>query len=110
MATYQIPVTNDPNQTFEVILPYNDTNIAMGLFLRYNRIAQYWQMDVATADEQVIIAGLPCLTGLDLLKQFQHLGLGSLFVHPIQSSQGAPDSPNDSGWGTTHILEWTDGL
>ena len=39
-----------------------------------------WTLDIGEPDGTAIISGIPLVTGINLLAQYQHLIVGSLFV------------------------------
>lgn len=105
----KIPLTNQPNQSFNVVIPIGDTNITLGFFIYWNRIAEYWEMNLTDiASGAQLISGLPLLPGrgetANLLRQFAYLGIGEAYVVPI--SQDAPSSPGVSDWGVNYELIW----
>lgn len=107
----QIPVTNQPNQKFKVAIPLADTNISIGFFIYWNRIAGYWQVTLTDAlTNTELINGLPLLTGnypvANVLRQQEYFGIGQMFVVPISSN--APDHPGLEDWGVNFALMWDD--
>lgn len=107
---YQIPVTNDFNQSFTTILPMSTGNIELGFFFAWNRIAGYWMMDVTDESGIKLITALPVLYAVgkyaNLLEQFGYMGIGGLFVVPTSSDTN--DSPGIDDWGTDFQLLWAD--
>lgn len=47
-----------------------------GLTLKWNDPAQCWMMDIADANGNQVISGLPVVTGADILEQFAYLDVG----------------------------------
>lgn len=86
MATvYEIPTSPNP-QTFSITL----NGILYRVTLRWNSIAQLWFIDFADAAGSAILAGVPVVTGADLLAQYAYLNFGGkLFA----LTDNAPDLP-----------------
>ena len=104
-TTYTIPLTTDPNNSFQCALTLNGTAYTLGFFLSYNTIAGYWEMTISNAlTDTVLISGIPLLTGCNLLGQFEYMGLGSAYI--INSDNNSNDSPDDTNLGTSFVLEW----
>jgi hypothetical protein len=105
-----IPLDGSPNQTMDIQLNVNGGNISLRLFIRYNETAKYWTMRVTdAATGKTLIDALPLITGDypagDLLKQYQHLRIGSAYV--INNGY-ALDYPDDTSLGTGFSLLWGD--
>jgi hypothetical protein len=76
MKAYDIPLKPQA-QTFAIAL--NGTTYH--LTLSWNTISLCWVLDIADEGDVAIIQGIPVVTGLDLLYQYQYLGIkGSLVV------------------------------
>jgi hypothetical protein len=85
-----------------------DRNITLKLEVYWNRIANYWQMNISDASEAYILTGIPLLFSqgkyLDLLAQYQHKGIGSFYVFP--TSDNTPDQPLVDSWDKDFVLAW----
>ncbi len=85
--SYEIPLTPKP-QTFSVTFP-NGTPVQMRLNYQFND-DRCWILDIADADGNLLVCGIPLVTGADLLGQYASLGLGAkLFV----TTDGYPAEP-----------------
>jgi hypothetical protein len=87
MNSYLIPLTNTPQQ-FEITL--NGVNYSMTC--KYNDQPDGgWLLDIANADtDESIVAGLPLVTGVNLLEGLEYLEFGGeLWVY----TDGDPDAP-----------------
>lgn len=105
----QIPVTNQPSQSFQVVIPQNSSNIILNFFIYWNRIAEYWELNIANGSNGVeLITGLPLITGkppaVNLLHQWAYLNIGQAYVIPITDQTS--DYPGVEDWGTSFILVW----
>lgn len=106
----QIPLTNQPNQSFRLSITRGEINIPLSFLFYWNRIAEYWQMNIANGlTDSPILQGLPLLTGQDpaqnILRQYQHLNIGSAYVVPVAPS--TRDYPGIEDWSKSFILVWT---
>ena len=90
MAEFLIPLTNIP-QEFSISL----SNREVTIFQRWNEWSG-WVIDLSdTATTTPIIAGLPLVTGCDLLEPFPELGfIGSLLVYTDGNSMSIPTIDN----------------
>lgn len=106
----QIPVTNQPNQSFRVTIPLDTGNIVLEFFIYWNNIANYWQMDITDSltDEKVVV-GQPLIVGQaptqNCLRQLTYTGIGAATVVPLSDDVG--DAPGVDDWGTNFILVWS---
>lgn len=95
----EIPLKPSQAQRFGVTLsdvPYN-------MRLTYD-IAQdgCWILDIGDANGSLLIAGIPMVTGVDLLSQYRYLGIpGALLV---TTDRGAGEVPTFDGLGVTSHL------
>ena len=78
MTIYEIPLTSQP-QTFSVTFP-NGAAYQMRLIYQFND-DDCWILDIADATGNLLVCGIPLVTGADLLAQYAYLGLGvKMFV------------------------------
>lgn len=90
MAEFLIPLTSIP-QEFSVSLDGREVTI----YQRWNEYSG-WVIDISnTATNSSIIAGLPLVTGVDLLEPFPELGfVGSLLVYTDGDAMAIPTLDN----------------
>lgn len=105
-----LPVTSDPNQTFNTTLQINEENIVLNFAIRWNQMGHYWMMTIKDDDDNILIDSLPIVNGEDwaanLLSQFDYLEIGSLWL--INISGSTLDRPDDKTLGTDFLLVWDD--
>lgn len=106
MATQVIPVDSSPNQTWQVSVNINGAVVTFFVTLDYNEIAEYWVMAISDSNQNPILNDIPLVTGLNLLRQYQYLGIGSIYLLPI--GQQAENYPDDTNLGTAFELVWSD--
>lgn len=109
---YVIPLSTDPNQTFNCAIPIDGNNRLLSFQLRYNSIARYWNLTVIDArTKETLIDALPIMVGeypaANLLEQFGYLNLGSAVVVKEGELHGT-ENPNDTNLGTEYYLVWGD--
>ena len=102
MAQYRIPLT-EGSQTFSVTL--GDWQFKVSLIYR-DADGGGWFIDLERTDGGVSVYGLPLVTGVDLLAQHKHLGLGGLLV---QWDGGRMEYPSFEDMGKTVTVLWDDG-
>lgn len=110
MAWNEIPLDCTPDQEFRVTVNVNDENIPLLIRIRYNTEGEFWHMDITDGNSaEMLIANVPLVTGeypsADLLRQFQHLGLGTAVILPM-TAKTLRDRPGLSDLGTDFILVW----
>src|ERR1700735_4890188 len=107
MSSQVIPLNSSPNQTAQVTVSINNSVQTFFLLLSYNEIAEYWVMQIFDNNQNPLLTDIPLVTGLDLLRQDQYLGIGSLFLLNVSTSGGTGptsnptevDYPNDTNLG-----------
>lgn len=98
MITYEIPLSPNP-QVFGIVL--SGTSYRM-TFVYRDAPGAGWVMDIADANDNPLVCGIPLVTGIDLLSQYRYLGfVGGLVV----DSDGNPDDvPTYDNLGITSHL------
>jgi hypothetical protein len=112
MAQQLIPLDNSPNQTWQVTVSINGIVQTFFVLLDYNEIAEYWVMSVFDSNQNPLLNDVPLVTGLNLLRQYQYLGIGSLYLLNVSSSTNPVtsevDYPDNTNLGTTYQMIWSD--
>jgi hypothetical protein len=103
---YTIPVTNEPDQNFICTVPVNGQNITLRFRLRYNTQGGYWWLTLADKNGNVLVDGVPLLTGQNILEQYQYLNIGSAYV--VKTGSSPLDSPDEQSLGKDFLLVWGD--
>lgn len=105
-TTYTIPLTTEPNNTFQCALTINGTPYTFQFFLAYNTVAGYWCMTISNAKTNtVLLSSIPLVTGCNLLEQYAYMGIGEAYIEKADSSE-INDSPDDTNLGTSFVLKW----
>jgi len=94
---YEIPLTNAAQKI----------NIALGgttyaLNVVWNDQAQVWVVDISDTSGNLIIGGIPLVTGVDLLGQYEYLDFGGQLVAQTDFDLTAPPSYTNLG-STGHL-------
>ncbi|RQZ31531.1 hypothetical protein DIE14_01040 [Burkholderia sp. Bp9017] len=100
---YEIPLTPDP-QTFTLTL----SGVTYTMTVQYRAAGGTgWILDVADANGNPLVAGIPLVTGIDLLGQYAYLGFGGRLW--VQGAANPDDVPtfDDLGVGS-HVFWVTD--
>lgn len=85
MDISEVSLSPSTDQTLSIGLPSGNFHLRL---LCANVEEGGWIMDIADADGVSLAAGIPLVTGADLLEPYRYLGLGgSMFVR----SDGIPD-------------------
>ena len=69
MTIYEIPLSPQP-QTFAISI----AGTVYRLTIQWNRFGGYWVIDIADAQGNDILCGVPMLAGRNLLGQYDYLG------------------------------------
>lgn len=101
---YEIPLTQDPDQNFNCSILLLDKNISLYFRVRYNSMAKYWVVTVSDSSGNILLDSIPLITGIDLLEQFKHLGIGSAIIVNVGTT--LTDSPDDTSLGSRFKLLW----
>ena len=96
MVVTEIPLTAD-NQTFSITL--NGNSLTMRIVWRDT---MGWILDLKDSSDTDLIAGIPLVTGVDLLAQYAYLGLG--FGLAVACDEPGVEYPTQTGLGTTSHL------
>lgn len=85
-TAYEIPFTAEP-QTFVIDL----AGTAYRLTTRWCTAANHWVLDILTPDDTPVILGIPVVPGVDLLGQYEYLGIkGKVFVQSAADQYATP--------------------
>ena len=100
MATTSIIPTQPASERFRVQLA--------GVTYQVRKVwrTDTWYIDIADADGNPIISGMPLVTGADLLAQLEHLGLGGM-LQVATGGQNPDQMPSYGGMGSQSQLYWT---
>lgn len=98
-----VTATRIPLVPYAQILTLTLADTVYSLRLTFNTQGEGgWILDIADANRAVLLAGLPLVTGADLLAQHRHIGIGgALFV---TTDRNTGDVPTYDGLGTTSQL------
>jgi hypothetical protein len=110
MSAQVIPLTSAPNQSLNVSLNVNGAVLRLQLFIYFNEMAQYWSMDISDSSANLLISGIPLLTGswpaANLLAQYGYMNIGSAYM--INLGQVVDDYPNSMELGKNFLMVWSD--
>jgi hypothetical protein len=113
MADQIVPLTSSSNQSFKAVLNVNGGVLLLNLTFKYNEMAQYWVMTIQDTDNNYLVDSIPLVTGTwpaaNLLKQYQHLMIGSCYVINA-SSTPLYDYPSQFNLGNDFVLVWGDNV
>jgi len=106
-----IPLTTDPNNTFQTTLTVDDASLTLKFFLRYNAMAGYWLMSITdVASSTLLLDSIPLLTddstSPNILGQYAYLKIGSCYISKVNST--TYDYPDDTNLGSDFVLVWGD--
>ena len=109
---YVIPLTTDPNQTFQCTIPIDGENRRLIFGLSYNSAAEYWTMSITDPEERkMLVDSLPVQVGefpaANLLGQYVHLKIGSATI--VRAGPASEHlNPSDKSLGADYFLVWGD--
>ena len=108
---YKIPLTNSPNQTFQSVIPVNQTNINFNFHLWYNEVASYWLLTLSnykTGEEYFSNLPLVSSKGMfgNIVNQLAYKNIGMCFMLP--TSEDLKSAADDQNIGQKYIMIWGD--
>jgi len=111
MSQQLLPLNNAPNQTFVATLQVDGSPLILQLTLRYNDVAKYWATTISDQNGDLLLDSIPLITGdnpaCNLLRQFDYLEIGSLFILNTTGSV-SPDYPDNTNLGVGFVAVWGD--
>jgi len=109
MSSQIIPLTQNPNQSFSVQLTVDGNPLTLGFFLSYSVMSGWWQLQVTSAQNAILIASLPLVTGYypsaNILAQYGYLKIGSAYI--LNTGNASSDYPGAANL-TNFSLLWGD--
>jgi len=91
LASIVIPINESPYYT----VPFSPDGENYSLRFRWNKRIDVWHVDIIGSDEQIILAGLPCLLGVPGLKyRFMipnFMQLGDIYIFDVKNENRDPD-------------------
>lgn len=111
-ATAQIiPLTVQPNQSFDISLNVDGGVLQLHLAIGFNEMAGYWILGIADQQGNQLLNSIPLVTGswpaANVLGQYGYLQIGSAFViNASNLSTDLQDYPGQSNLGSDYILLW----
>lgn len=100
MQIYEVPLTPAP-QSFSI--PLSGVTYRMSFQWIESDISSGWVMNIADSDGAPIANGIPLVTGVNLLGQYEYLGfVGGLAVQTDHDPNAAPTFLNLGD--TSHLL------
>lgn len=95
----QFPIVPSQAQRFKLDLGATTYNFR----LTYNDASDGgWILDIGDENGGALLAGIPLVSGVDLLAQYQYLGFGGSLV--VTTDRGAGEVPTFDGLGVTSHL------
>jgi hypothetical protein len=91
-SSYEIPLSPQPQQ-----LNISMNNVEYQLTVRWNTVSYSWTVDIASVAGAKILSGIPLVTGVDLLGQYAHLGLGFSLFATTDGDTSMPPTFNNLG-------------
>lgn len=96
MQPFEIPLTAQA-QTFSV-----GGNSTYNLRVTWCEPALCWILDILDGDNVPMVEGIPLVTGVDLLSQYEYLGIGGALV--VQTDSDPASVPTYTSLGSTGHL------
>ena len=108
----QLPLTNEPNQEFQMTLDINGSKRSFKFLFVWNAIAGYWVFSVTdVAEGELVLDSIPLVCGststYDIFRQLGYLGIGSAFLVP-SVEKPVSDSPLTTNLLEEFALVWDD--
>lgn len=98
MTAFEIPLSPQA-QTFSL----GSGSRTYYLRVTWNEVSACWLLDIADWQQVPMVQGIPLVVGVDLLSQYEHLGIGGALVAQVDSDAGAIPGYADLG-KTAHLF------
>jgi hypothetical protein len=99
-SAYIVPLQPNP-QTFQITLGSNTYRFTA---LWRNNALGGWFLDIADANNNALVSGIPMVTGCDLLAQYKYLNFGGQLV--VQTTSDTDAVPTFINLGSDGMLYW----
>ena len=103
-----VPLTQAPNQTLTVQLTVDGGPLTLNLAFSYSAMSGWWQMQVADAQGNILIASVPLITGYypaaNMLAQYGYLQVGSAYL--LNTGNSPDDYPGANDLTAFSLLWW----
>lgn len=84
---FEIPLVPAKSQKFYVAL----SGVTYAMKFRWCPPAQCWMIDLADANDVPLVMGIAVITGIDLLSQYEYLGIpGQLIIQSDYDTDAVP--------------------
>ena len=98
MQVFEIPLTPATNQRFSISL----TGTTYGMTVKWSPPSSCWVIDIADINGEPLISGIPMITGIDLLQQYEYVGIAASLV--VQTDFAPDQVPGFDDLGKTGHL------
>lgn len=95
-TAYAVPLQAS-NQTVQISL----AGLTYQITVRWNATNEAWQFDLQDSSGNYILAGIPIVTGMDLLSPFAYLNLGGQLIAQTSNDTDAVPTFDNLGSGST---------
>jgi hypothetical protein len=92
LTAYEIPLSAT-DQRFQI--PLN--GVTYQLTCKWCDPASAWTLDIATDGGEMLVAGIPIVTGVDLLEQYRHIGIAGQLVAQTDGDTFTPPTLTNLG-------------
>ena len=104
-----VPLQPLPNQSFRITAALSSsTNKNLNIFLKWNKVALYWEMTISDTSGNCLVDSIPLLAGvaptINLLRKYSYLNIGSCYI--INISNIKETQPDDTNLGTDFVMLW----
>lgn len=110
MAYAMIPLTCTPfvTQDFKITLKNRTINKNIKLVTYYLDLYDAWLADIYdNATDECLVTAVPLVCGVNILGQFDYLGLGEAFIESVSDSTTL-EHPDNKTLGSEFVLIWGD--
>ncbi len=97
MAVFEIPLISQ-NQTLSIILG----GVTYDLTVTWNPSMSTWVIDIRDINDNDILLGIPMVTGIDLLAQYEYIGIDGNLI--VQTDFNPNEQPTFTDLGSTSHL------
>ncbi|TXH35308.1 MAG: hypothetical protein E6Q98_16075 [Rhodospirillaceae bacterium] len=96
-VAYEIPLTAEPQKRVVTLVGQKYT-----LIVTWCDPQQYWVLELRDVNDVILVAGIPLVTGADLLAQYEYLEIGGALVAQSDADGFSPPTYENLGQ-TAHL-------
>lgn len=104
MNYYQLPLTSEPNQTFDTTIEFSDENKTFRILLVWNLCTSTWEISCwDKSTDEALFLNIPVIETDNLIPHLAYKEIGTIAVI---NDGGAGDRPAVDNLDTEWVITW----